>query len=282
LASTGLMENLTGAGIDATILGSDHCPVWATLTFADQLAGERIGESGSLQNVARRPPPRLCARYLSHLAPTQSIRSLFTNVPGHIVLRSTENLRPNTSPVETNKKRDGSELKQSRAKRTKGSGALKLPSNDASSTGQRSMSEFLKIKDRPTSQSAEAQGINAQDQPFADITSGTIAPADEVDLDDRGSSKTTASQKWTSIFTRKGPPMCDAHGAPCIELVTKKTGPNLGRRFWICSKPVGPGYDNGKRTISKGALTNSSGQKWEINPEYRCNFFKYIPKGVFL
>ena len=115
------------------------------------------------------------------------------------------------------------------------------------------MSEFLKIKDRPK---LESQDIDDRDGSIADIATEPTVPADELDLDDRGSLKTTASQKWTSIFTRKGPPLCDAHATPCIELVTKKPGPNLGRRFWICSKPVGPGYDNGKRTISKRALTD--------------------------
>jgi hypothetical protein len=240
-------------------------------------AGEQTAESNSLQNVARRPPPRLCSRYLSHVAATQSIRSLFTNVPGHIVIRSTEKSQPNVSSVEMNKKREASDLKQSRPKKAKAAGVLKLSSNDTS-TGQRSMSEFLKIKDRPK---LESQDIDDRDGSIADIASGATVPADEVDLDDRGSLKTTASQKWTSIFTRKGPPLCDAHATPCIELVTKKPGPNLGRRFWICSKPVGPGYDNGKRTIRKRALTDLLGQKWEINPEYRCNFFKYLPKSTF-
>jgi AP endonuclease 2 len=64
---------------------------------------------------------------------------------------------------------------------------------------------------------------------------------------ERDAVKSNASKQWTSIFTPKNAPLCDTHGLPCIELVTKKSGPNLGRKFWICSKPVGPGYDNGKR-----------------------------------
>jgi AP endonuclease-2 len=66
---------------------------------------------------------------------------------------------------------------------------------------------------------------------------------------ERDSSRSTANQQWTTIFTRKDPPLCDVHGLPCVELVTKKPGPNLGRGFWICSKPVGPGYDNGKSKL---------------------------------
>ena len=271
------MENLTAAGIDATVLGSDHCPVWATLTFTDQSvasAKEATVESDSLHGNGRRLPPRLCARYLSHVAPTQSIRSLFTNVPGHIVLRSTEKTQPNVSPVEMNKKREGTDIKQARPKRAKTSGGAKPPSTD-SSTGQRSMNEFFKNRNKQSSQSTEPPNVDEQVQSTEDLDAAILE--DEFDLDDRGSSRTAASQQWTSIFTRKGPPLCDAHGTPCIELVTKKPGPNLGRRFWICSKPVGPGYDNGRRMIFETAFTKFSGQKWEINPEYRCNFFKYRP-----
>src|SRR5208282_792488 len=74
----------------------------------------------------------------------------------------------------------------------------------------------------------------------------TVCVNPSGELENSPDSKSNASQQWTSIFTRKDPPLCDTHSLPCIELVTKKPGPNLGRKFWICSKPVGPGYDNGK------------------------------------
>ena len=275
MTSAELTDKLTGAGIDASVLGSDHCPVWATLTFADQpIASE--DQRYSLQSVPRRPPPRLCARYLSHLAPTRSIQTLFKNVPGHIVLRSTEKVQPKEAPVEASKKRAG-DLKQPGPKKAKTSVTLKPPSNE-SSTGQRLMNEFLEIKERPRSQHTTLQNVDVQHQAAVDQVDEAVVPEEEFDSKERGSSPNTASQQWTSIFTRKGPPLCDAHGTPCVELVTKKPGPNLGRRFWICSKPVGPGYDNGKRTIGKDAPSNFPGQKWEINPEYRCNFFKYNSK----
>src|SRR5271167_1947036 len=88
LASDNLLHRLTGADISASMIGSDHCPVWATLSFpaADYQQGETRREPLRLTNNSHKQPPRLCARYLSHIAPSQSIRSLFTNVPGHIVL----------------------------------------------------------------------------------------------------------------------------------------------------------------------------------------------------
>jgi hypothetical protein len=38
-------------------------------------------------------------------------------------------------------------------------------------------------------------------------------------------------------------------------------GPNKNRVFWLCARPVGEGYDKGQ-------------PKADVNPEFRCNYFK--------
>jgi AP endonuclease-2 len=174
--------------------------------------------------------------------PSRSIRSLFSNVPGHVVLRSTDG--PQSDSTVQVKKRDVKPTKNPPSpKRQKLSKQTKGPSKDPSA--QRSMSEFFKpptpsTTDSQTSESS-ARGNDVMD---AETAISQAEPVESIPY--RDPSTSTANEQWTSIFTKKGPPKCDAHGIPCIELVTKKPGPNLGRRFWICSKPVGPGYDNGK------------------------------------
>ena len=239
---------MTGADINANIIGSDHCPVWATLSFpsndfdSEEPRSEPVGPASH----SRGSPPRLCARYLSHVVPSQSIRALFTNIPGHIVLRSTKPVEADsTESMDKGKKRESIDLKQPRTKKSKTSVSAKGLSKD-SSAGQRSMNDFLTIpneKKTPSPESLESE-IEAQDVILTD-KDASLTPTSQASYS-RDSSRSSASQQWTSIFTRKGPPLCDTHGLPCIELVTKKPGPNLGRKFWICSKPVGPGYDNGK------------------------------------
>jgi len=196
-------------------------------------------------------------RDISHAVPSRSIRSLFTNVPGHIVVRSSERIDVGSqdSSLEKRKERNSTESratsiqkKQKTSKPTKGSPKV-------IAAGQRSVSEFFKP---PVGNEAKIQDANIAKFQVEDYISDMI----ESTLV-RDPSQEMANQQWASIFTKKVPPLCDVHGLACIELVTKKPGPNVGRGFWICSKPVGPGYDNGKR------------QKWEINPEYRCNFFKW-------
>ena len=207
-------------------------------------------ETKSPASDLSKSPPRLCARYLSHVAPSQSIRSLFANIPGHIVLRSSRYAESDSRLFMGNgKKREVSDLKPSRAKKFKASVQSKGISNKDPFLGQRSMNDFFK---RPLANEAKKYSPEPRD---SDYECQDVVAQEEVEADTANSippdarfvkNNLSASEQWTSIFTKKGPPLCETHGLPCIELVTKKAGPNLGRKFWICSKPVGPGYDNGK------------------------------------
>ncbi|KAJ8259991.1 hypothetical protein GJAV_G00175820 [Gymnothorax javanicus] len=53
------------------------------------------------------------------------------------------------------------------------------------------------------------------------------------------------------------PPLCKAHQEPCVLRTVKKAGPNMGRRFFVCSRPQGHAS----------------------NPQARCNFFTWVDKG---
>jgi AP endonuclease 2 len=253
LASEGLLDSLTGADISANVIGSDHCPVWATLRLGavkDSMSSKTDDLSLNSSITDRTPlsqPPRLCTRYMSHVVPSQSIRSLFNNVPGHIVLRSADTHQAKIPPpsIDKSAKRETNDSKQSPSrKKQKLSRTVKGPSKDPS-PGQRSMADFFKTQTQTAtdarSQSESLESESDAVEPISADVEAFIAEASESKA-----TQDVSKSQWTSIFTKKGPPLCDAHGLPCIELVTKKPGPNLGRRFWICSKPVGPGYDNGK------------------------------------
>ncbi|OJD18679.1 hypothetical protein AJ78_01294 [Emergomyces pasteurianus Ep9510] len=60
------------------------------------------------------------------------------------------------------------------------------------------------------------------------------------DNSDRVHDPIANKESWSKLFTKKPPPRCDGHNEPCISLVTKKSGINCGRSFWICSRPLGP------------------------------------------
>ncbi|KAK6158712.1 hypothetical protein DH2020_006026 [Rehmannia glutinosa] len=48
-------------------------------------------------------------------------------------------------------------------------------------------------------------------------------------------------------------PLCKGHKEPCVSRVVKKSGPNLGHRFYVCARAEGPA----------------------LNPEANCGFFKW-------
>ena len=64
-----------------------------------------------------------------------------------------------------------------------------------------------------------------------------------------------SKESWSKLFTRPIAPRCEGHEEPCISLLTKKPGMNLGRSFWMCPRPLGP-----------------SGAK-EKNTQWRCQTF---------
>ena len=62
-------------------------------------------------------------------------------------------------------------------------------------------------------------------------------------------------ESWSKLLTKPVVPRCEGHDEPCISLLTKKSGINCGRSFWMCSRPLGP-----------------TGAK-EKNTQWRCQTF---------
>ncbi|GAA5907946.1 hypothetical protein JCM8208_004005 [Rhodotorula glutinis] len=83
-----------------------------------------------------------------------------------------------------------------------------------------------------------------------------------------------SASAWSSIFASKPPPLCEGHNEPSKLWTVNKTGINKGRRFFLCARPVGPGYDQGQA-------------KLHVDPQFRCNFFQWEtsvkrPAGIAL
>jgi AP endonuclease 2 len=105
-----------------------------------------------------------------------------------------------------------------------------------------------------------------QDDPDPALISDGAGDTGAIDADEPASptpsevsaqlERTASSQaSWNSLFTKPAAPLCEGHQEPCKSMQTKKKGVNMGRRFWMCARPLGP-----------------SGQK-EQNSEWRCGTF---------
>ncbi|KAL4906918.1 hypothetical protein BDW74DRAFT_130141 [Aspergillus multicolor] len=91
---------------------------------------------------------------------------------------------------------------------------------------------------KPSSQ----PGLESQDSEPALVPrkvstpTSTAPPKGDTSFIDPVASK----EGWSKLLTKKPPPKCGEHDEQCISLKTKKPGPNFGRTFWICPRPLGP------------------------------------------
>ncbi|KAF9353838.1 Class II abasic (AP) endonuclease [Mortierella sp. NVP85] len=105
----------------------------------------------------------------------------------------------------------------------------------------------------PTGSTTSEASTTFSPDDFADWIPG---PGDVLPFSINGEATTA---KWQSLFQPKAIPKCRFHGVPCTGYTVNKKGPNKGRRFFLCSLPVGP-----------------EGDKAGPNPEYRCNYFEWM------
>ena len=74
---------------------------------------------------------------------------------------------------------------------------------------------------------------------------------------------------WSALFTPIPPPLCTVHQEPTKEWRVNKPGPNKGKTFYLCARPVGPGYDKGR----------SERLREEVDHQYKCNFFMWAKEA---
>ncbi|KAI4521423.1 DNase I-like protein [Schizophyllum commune Loenen D] len=79
------------------------------------------------------------------------------------------------------------------------------------------------------------------------------------------SSPVNSASSWQDLLTAPPPPRCYVHGEPAREFTVNKKGENKGRAFYVCSRPVGPGYDKGR----------AERRREDVDPQYKCDFFKW-------
>ncbi|KAF8875958.1 Endonuclease/exonuclease/phosphatase [Gymnopilus junonius] len=81
----------------------------------------------------------------------------------------------------------------------------------------------------------------------------------------KGKNQENKRQAWNNLLAPTQPPKCTVHQEPAKEYTVNKPGPNKGKRFFICSRPVGPGYDKGR----------SERLREHVDPNWKCDFFKW-------
>lgn len=213
------------------------------------------------------------------------------------VARKPSSTRPATSSTSTvSKKRSlshttASSSSKKKAKKDPGQATLGSffgkPSAKSPSSTPSEVIDLSSDTEPPLSQSTdkdddEQAQLDADYRLACELASSQEAPSASPPMRTSADSKSA----WSNLFTPVQPPKCTVHGEPTKQYTVNKTGPNKGRKFYLCSRyasvrqltrmmvsdsafsrssPVGPGYDKGK----------AERLRHEVNHEYRCNYFKW-------
>ncbi|GAA5981183.1 hypothetical protein JCM10908_004011 [Rhodotorula pacifica] len=129
------------------------------------------------------------------------------------------------------------------------------PSPAASISRDKNDREILVLDDDDDDADHQENG-GTQDSLDAEAEARASATAEAFNM-----SNGTAN-KWSEIFAAKPTPLCEGHNEPSRLWTVNKPGVNKGRVFYLCARPVGPGYDRGQAKIN-------------VDPQYRCNFFQW-------
>lgn len=124
-------------------------------------------------------------------------------------------------------------------------------SDAATETQEQILSMSHSVNSSP--RQASVQTLQIKGDPAA--TSPSSVRQSFTDTRDSVHDPVETKETWSRLFTKPMAPRCEGHGEPCITLLTKKPGMNLGRSFWMCPRPLGP-----------------SGAK-EKNTQWRCQTF---------
>ena len=137
----------------------------------------------------------------------------------------------------------------------KSSGPYVLPAGDVleASEGAATPSKLASPSMNESAPNESTQGVTSgiQSKPTSPSIARRASTQDQETVHDPIESK----ESWSKLFTKPVAPRCEGHNEPCITLLTKKPGMNLGRSFWMCPRPLGP-----------------SGAK-EKNTQWRCQTF---------
>ncbi|EGR50053.1 DNA lyase, partial [Trichoderma reesei QM6a] len=280
LCSHGLRDWFTEANIQEGLMGSDHCPVFATLADVVTTGNEKVSllhlvnPVGMFDRDGRRLRewhPKdvlpLSAKLIPEFDRRQSIRDMFTKKAGVRPSSYSSSLGAGEPTPEGEPAGDSARSEQLESK-TKTSHAAdhglglsdarhSARSNPLLAQGQTTLQGFFQPSsakrvtkgrdgDATTTASANTSAPFSCEQTTA---AAAALPSDRLVFD-----PILAKESWSKLLGKRKLPRCE-HNEPCISLVTKRPGVNCGMSFYICARPLGP-----------------SGEK-ERGSEWRCGTF---------
>ncbi|KAI8971766.1 Endonuclease/exonuclease/phosphatase [Mycotypha africana] len=276
LTSEGMKKHFKYSDIQADIMGSDHCPVYADFAPIPEVLNDekqyKVNNGSPLlsMNFAEFRHQEKLFNYFStgnkpaasNIAAIATVTSTTdvafpSTVTGSSIVNSQKRSIESSSPINPD---------SSRLKRFKASEKSSSPTNSRTIKNNKRIDLFFQKK--PTSPQKSPQATAETNIAATTIPVNRSDSQSDSDHSRRLDTFTfippnedTTKKAWTSIFQTPEIPKCKGHGLPCLERTVTKKGPNLGRVFYICSKPKGP-----------------EGAPPDEYQEYQCDFFLWKKK----
>lgn len=250
------------ANIQEGLMGSDHCPVYAStkpvvdcrgkqVHMADIMNPDGMFDEGVRQrefNPAKDILP-LSGKLLPEFDRRRTIKDMFkktaTTSFGAATKSSSQGADPKipSSPMNSPEKRRASGTPAARplkkAKSSSGTSSVQT----SLGKGQQSLKGFFVPKPTTDSRTGIASAPPGS-TPDSDILESASTAAGGLAISSVPSPSTVepfldpqaTKESWVKLFSKKPPPRCEGHDEPCTSLTTKKPGVNCGRQFWICAR----------------------------------------------
>jgi AP endonuclease-2 len=184
--------------------------------------------------------PRLCMKRFSEFSQRQNIKEMFRKIS------ATKDSDP---PASVGKVAPPSSAGRP-VKRLRSSPSRSAPrhNKEPKLRGQQTLRGFFKPVPSNVESGLSASGAEpgapqretgrARESSLDGFETPSSKQAGELDDDHGVIDPINSKEQWDLIFSKRPPPICDTHGEECIQLTTKKPGPNYGRAFWICQRYV--------------------------------------------
>ena len=276
-------------------MGSDHCPVFATL---------------NCRTLAAKKCPQLCTKYMPQFAGRQQKMSSFFVKQSKAARHDTPSSSQTSSePSQSEKVVEDAMVQVIHSKTGQFFGKRSLSTSEKQSANKKSkivpkstevvkqsnMLSFLgksnslkqcvsaDIREGKDEKDARGENKTAHSNGAVSLNFQQASESDTVldscqdqsslpkktDIELTVNSASTCLDSSEGSITSKQPsgwkhllqgppqaPLCKGHNEPCVLRTVKKAGPNKGRQFWTCSRPEGH----------------------KTNAQARCDYFVWIPK----
>lgn len=227
LITPGLRPWVKAADIQPHIFGSDHCPV--VLDLFDTIESSVHGPLSLVERLCHAAdPPSLAASHYDEFCPRKQ--------PRLDALFSAQRARQETR-----------EHAAAPAKRIQ-KASKPAPARARTRQAQLTLAPFLQQPAKPPEPIPTEVPVVAEPTP---------------DISHTRPQRNEAVEQWASLFTPHPAPLCTGHQEPAKSYIVRKPGINQGRKFWLCARPVGPGYAETSRHASAA------------DRPYRCHYFAW-------